>query len=1214
MILRSIKQSAGRFAAIFAISALGVGFLAGISAATPDMRLSGSRYFTAQNMADIRVMSTLGLDDDDLAALREVPGVSEIMPVRSMDMLFETEGGTTLGLTVIGAPKDDMLSGNINRLELKEGRLPENGRECLLERTASAVKNLHLGDVITLSPQNDGDIADDFAGTELTVVGLVDNPMYMAMQREPTTIGNGRISDIIYVPESLFLTDYYTVFYMTARGADKYLSMTERYWDVVDPVVSRLEDIAEERKYIRRDKVIGEAQDKIDEAWETYYEKEAEAESGFAEAEEKMDKAQRDIDEGRVTLAQKEWEARQDLEDGRKELADAYDELTQAEVDLEDGQKKYDDGLKEYEEGRAEFIDGYLEYRDGLKKYNDGLEEYNKGLKEYEDGKKKYDDGVKQLEEARLRLVRGENQLTMGWESLEEGRQMLDGAQAELDAQAAGIAAMMGMDHITDARGLIAAADSDPMIAAALGSNLDTIRGAQAQLDAQRAMLEDSEAQLDSGGDAIWSGWEQYYEAKAELDDNGQKLEDAKAELDDAKAELDDARAQLDDAEAELQSGYDDLEQAARELKDAKKELEEGREEIDDGWQKYYDGQKELEDGQREFDRQIAKAHADIEDGQRQLEDGRREYEEKKLDAEEKLAEARDKIQDAQNKLDDIGKPKWYVLDRSGMVTPAGFDANIEKVASIAKVFPVFFFMIAALVCLTTMTRMVEEERGLIGTMKALGYSPAAISAKYLIYAFSASVSGCAVGLMAGFSIFPAVIWHAYGIMYRLPQLYTPFNWGYAIFASGSTIACVMLATYQVCRSSLRESAAGLMLPKAPQPGKRVLLEYVTPVWGRLSFNSKVTVRNLFRYKKRFFMTVAGVTGCTALLLTGFGLRDSIDDILHNQFDILWRFDLMAGVREEDGLVPGSRLETVLKDNTEEYMEIHQESATVRIGSGNTSEVTLYAPFDAGAFQRSYVVFRTRVGHDDVPFGPGTAVLTEKASRTIGASVGDTIDIETADGEETSVVISGITENYIQGFLYIAPDLYEDVFGHAPSWNMVFCRTSGLDEEGRSALAEEILSCSGAVSATFTEDTAAEFGDTFKSIDMIIWVLIVSAGLLAFVVLYNLTNINIGERNKEIATLKVLGFYEGEVASYILRETVGLSLIGAVCGLGAGKILHGFVARTAEVDMVMFGRVIVWKSYLLALGLTMLFTLMVAAVMAGKLRRISMVESLKAPE
>ncbi len=1195
MIRRAIGSSLGRFAAIFAISALGVGFLAGIASATPDMALSGSRYYEKTNFADFRLLSNIGFDMDDLYAVLGAEGVESAVIYKTADLLFEKEDGMSIGVTVRGL-SGTPLSDSVNTLSLSEGRLPENEGECLAESTVSPTGHLKIGDKITLSRQNSESALEEFTQKELTVVGMVENPFYMSMQRESTTVGTGQISDIIYVLESCFDTDYYTEIFVKGRGLEGLVSQSDEYDEKAQPIFDGLESLADYRQYIRHDKVVTEARAEIDDGWSEYY--------------EEKEKAERELSD-----------ALSDLEDGERELSDGwreyyegkesgYNELLNAEQDIRDGWQEYYDGQKDYEEGKQEFEDAKVKYLDGQEEYNEGRaeldkrwQEYYDGEKEYEEGYQQYLDGKAELEEAELRLKRAENQISMGYDSYYDGYDELRAQQQLLDDQAAAAARAAGLEGIQTASQLISLVHSDPMLEAAFGGLIAPLEEGQAQIDTAMEVMEDSLRDLEYGEESLAEGRKELEDGKAELEKARRTLLDSRLTLDDAKRQLSKGEEEMQKAEQELIDGYRELEDGYRELLDAEQEL-------NDAFIELKDGERELTDGWVEYDSELRDGYRELSDAEQELIDGWQDYYSGKEEAERELKEAELELLKAEADLRDMDEPKWYVLDRSSMITSATFQSNIEKVASIAKVFPVFFFIIAALVCLTTMTRMVDEERGVIGTMKALGYRTGEISAKYLIYAAAASLLGCALGLGVGLKLFPAIIWNAYGIMYRLPRLYTPFNIGYALYSTLPTIACTMGAAGWACFESMRESSASLMLPKAPAPGKRVFLERIGFIWKRLSFNHKVTARNIFRYKKRFFMTVTGITGCTALLLTGFGLRDSISGILYNQYTNVWQFDLMVGLKPEEMQSDGE-MKSIL-DQTGESMIVMQESGTA-VNGKKTSEVSIMVPSDPDAF-KSYVSFKERVGGRAVGFNEGSAVITEKAADTLGIKAGDTITLRDADDNETEIEITGITENYIQGYIYIAPDVYQSSFGEDFEGNMALCKSRLEDPSERDALAEKLLKCPSCASVTFTRDTWDSLQDTFKSIDMIVVVLIICAGLLAFVVLYNLTNININERIKEIATLKVLGFYPSEVSAYVLRETNMLSFIGGIFGLFAGKLLHAFVARTAEVDMVMFGRVIEPQSYVYSLGLTMLFSLFVSLVMTGKLRDISMVDSLKAPE
>ena len=513
------------------------------------------------------------------------------------------------------------------------------------------------------------------------------------------------------------------------------------------------------------------------------------------------------------------------------------------------------------------------------------------------------------------------------------------------------------------------------------------------------------------------------------------------------------------------------------------------------------------------------------------------------------------------------------------------------------------------------MTRMIDEDRGSIGTLKALGYDNRAIAGRYLAYAAAACALGSLVGLSAGLWGVPRVIRNAYTLMYQLPPLAQAGHGVYILLSAGLILLAVMAATLGALRGSLRDCAAQLMRPKAPPAGKRILLERITPIWRRMKFTHKVTARNLFRYKKRFFMTIIGITGCTALLLTGFGLRDSINDIVRLQFGELMDYNLTLHLKHAGDDRTDRTISAILSDSSrvEDYLPIHMESGE---GVAGDTEVSLYliVPSDSTRLA-DFITFRDRKSGEPIPFTREGAILTEKAAKRLDVRAGDTLTVRDQDGNETSVPVSAVCENYVQSYLYIPEEVYETAFGEAPAFDTVYAKAlDAATQEGRDALAEDLLRSSNATGVSFTTSVMDSFSDMLGSVDYIVIVLIISAAALAFVVLYNLTNINICERQKEIATIKVLGFYPREVGAYVYRETLLLSLMGAALGLFLGIFFHQYVVRTAEVDAVMFGRTIGLHSYLYSAALTALFTLLVNLCMGKKLRSIDMVEYLKAPE
>lgn len=571
----------------------------------------------------------------------------------------------------------------------------------------------------------------------------------------------------------------------------------------------------------------------------------------------------------------------------------------------------------------------------------------------------------------------------------------------------------------------------------------------------------------------------------------------------------------------------------------------------------------------------------------------------------------------ASRQIDELDEPEWYVLSRNTNPGYVGFGSDSERIDAVASVFPVFFFLVAALICLTTMTRMVEEQRTQIGILKALGYGKGTIAAKYMIYAGTASVAGSLVGLAVGFWIFPTVIWQAYSISYNLPAIILSFNVKFALISSLAAVLCTSLATLWACYNELVCVPADLIRPKAPPAGKRVLLERISGLWNKLSFSQKVAARNLFRYKKRFFMTVIGIGGCTALLLTGFGLRDSISNIVSHQFGEIHKYDMIISLADAGNSQDGNDLNDHLNELTGNSLYVMQSSIDAISPSGEMINMYIFVPEDADKLN-DFVSFRTRIGKDPVQFpSDGKAVITEKLATQLKVSVGDEISLKESEFNQINVIVGGITENYIYNYVYMAPDYYESAFNEKPEYKQVlahFTDRNNVTEEDEENVSNQILKLENVSSISFTTKLSRDFGNIMKSLDSVVLLLIVCANLLAFVVMYNLTNINITERTREIATIKVLGFFDNEVSAYVYRENVILTLIGVLAGLVGGIFLHRFVVLTAEVDIVMFERSISVMSYVLSALLTFVFAGIVNLLMNSRLKRISMVESLKSTE
>ena len=680
------------------------------------------------------------------------------------------------------------------------------------------------------------------------------------------------------------------------------------------------------------------------------------------------------------------------------------------------------------------------------------------------------------------------------------------------------------------------------------------------------------------------------------------QIADGLAQVDAGQQALDAAHQQLTEQRVGLQAQLDQLLAAKAQLQDGQAQLESARAQLtaaqNDAYRQLDENHQKLLDARKTFESEKAKADREIADGERELADARQEL----ADAEEDLAQ--------------LAAPQGYVFDRDSDAGYASFAEDAERVDAIAGVFPFFFILVAALVCLTTMTRMVEDQRTQIGTVKALGYGVGDIMVKYLLYASAASLLGSLVGTAVGLWLFPTVIYNAYTMMYTTPPLIPSFPAVYFIGCAAVSVLCTSAAALAACYRELRSQPAELMRPKAPPAGKRVLLEKIPFLWNRFGFIQKVTARNLFRYKKRVLLTIVGIAGCTALMLTGFGLKDSIGVIVDKQYgdifvnDAITLLDSKATPEE----VANARALIAGDENVTAVQWAKQAAATAHGGSGSSADVYLVV-FEEPQQADEVVKLHERKSRREIEITDDTVVITEKLSKLLGIGVGDSFTLTGTDLPDMAFTVGAVTENYAYHYVYITPETYEKLSGEAPFYNAAFLRFQDpQDEAARTLYAETMLKQDGVLATSFTKDSTKTFQDIITSLNMIVVVLIVSAGALAFVVLYNLTNINVTERIRELATIKVLGFYDPEVAAYVYRENMVCSALGILLGLGLGVALHRFVVLTAEVDMVMFSRDISTLSFVLAALLTLAFTLVVNFVLYFTLKKIDMVISLKSIE
>lgn len=839
-------------------------------------------------------------------------------------------------------------------------------------------------------------------------------------------------------------------------------------------------------------------------------------------------------------------------------LVDSLDPLAQERASLRDEEVR-SEAQKELDDARSELADAQKELDDAKKKLDDARAELDSGWADYESG-----------------LATLEQEIKDGQAKLNAARSQLEESQTRYEQ-----------------------------------GKVDYQEGLAQYQDGQTA-YEENLAQLDAQQEEVARGYEEYYDALKPFE--GTPMYDQMVE------QLAPQKAQLDEASAQIQAGYTQLAQVKTQLEESKAELDaaqaqlkDAAQQLDTGWAEYQSGQQTLDQEEARGRSQLAQAKAELDDGEAEYQKGLEEYEQAKADAQPELEQAQADIDQGQKELDEMATCEWYVLGRDTNSGFVSYSQDAERVDNLSSIFPVIFFVVAALACLTTMTRMVEEQRTQIGSLKALGFSRLAISQKYIGYAFVASLVGGLIGLGIGATLIPAVIANAFQIMYAIPGLDYKMQLPLFVLAVLAAVACTTGAALWACLSTLIDTPANLMRPRAPKAGKRVFLEYIKPIWRRLSFTWKVSMRNLFRYQKRFWMTVIGIGGCTALIVTGFGLHESIFDVLDKQFDEISLYDATVGLDEDLTEEQKQGIEDYLdgEEAVVDYMFTYQQMMDAST-TGTSYDVYLFAVDDVEEFGR-FVDLRHRSDHSPVELDGSGVVIDEKLSELLGVSVGDTITLE--GDQRVEAVVADITENYVYHYVYLTRDLYTQLYGEDYQNNvMLLAYQDGMGVDVSNQTSETLMKMDGVASYSYIATIRDSFEDSMDAINYAVVIIIVAAAALAFVVLYNLTNINITERRSELATLKVLGFYDGETTAYVLRENVFLTIFGVILGLVLGRFLHSWMVLTVEVDLVMFGRTAPPYAYVLAAALTALFSLIVNVAAHFRLKKIDMVESLKTVE
>lgn len=1274
--IREITKNKGRFLSVFFIVLLGAAFFSGIRSAEGDMKVSADRYYDEVNYMDLKVLGTLGLTDDDLADIAKTDGVKAVYGGKTVEVLHdigESEQVVKLIALTDGVNEPRIVEG---RMPEKENEILVDTQ--FLTSSGCGIGDRVTFTSGTADPLSDSLNEDTFTivgsatlpyymelnrGTGSIGNGSINSFALLL----PETFASELYTEIYIqadgAKEEASYSDAYDEMVKAVRTKIEALeeeACDRRYTAVKTEGQEKIDDAKQqiadaEQKLADAKTELDDGTQQLADAKATISDKEqelfdakatiADQEKELASGKETLNQKETELASGKATLEEKAAE----LSDGKAtlnqkaaELASGKETLNQKAAELASGKATLEEKAKELSDGKAQLAEKETELAAGKKEVEEQLAQLAETKTELNQKQAELDAAKEQLAAEEANVTAAKEQLAAAREELESKKAETAEARAQYEAQKAAYEEQKNQYGITDpeteaqlaateaqissAENQLAAADAQltekeqecAAGEARIASAKEELENGEAQITAALAQIADGEAQAKAYQKQLEDGETQLAAAKAQIDEGEAQIEANRAKLKEGESQLAAARVQIAEGEQQIASYQETIQSGEAQLAEGKKTIADGESQLAAAKQTIADGEKQLADAKQTIadgESQLSQAKQKISEKEKELEDGRAEYEKAKADAEPEIADAKQEIADGEKTLADLKKPVWYVWGRDKVTSTENFGQDASRISNIGQFFPVIFFLVAALVSLTTMTRMIEEQRQQIGTLKALGYSDGIIAFRYFAYAMLSTVFGALAGVVVGEKILPWVIMNAYGMLYiGLPYYMTPLNWeqgGLAILASA---ACTGVATLAACYKELSAGPAELMRPEAPKNGKRIFLERIGVLWKHLNFTQKATVRNLVRYKKRFFMTVIGIGGCMGLILVGFGLQDSITAIAKNQFVSLFTYQANAVLNADVDETEKETLQTDLRNYSgiDQMLEMYCQNVELQTEK-KTVDAILEVPKELTHFDE-FFAFRDRVSGKTYDFPTdGGAAISEKTATMLGVEAGDTIRLKKGD-DMVDVKISIVVENYVRHYLYLAPELYQELFGETPDYNQLLMKYQDTSSAYETALGEKIMTYDSVAAISFTSDLIEQIDNMLRSLDIVIVVLIVSAGLLAFVVLYNLNNINITERQRELATLKVLGFYDGEVASYVYRENIVLTLFGIIAGMGIGTFLHQYVIRTVEVDMMMFGRNVFLRSYLWSALITLAFALFVNVMMFYRLRKIDMIESLKSVE
>ena len=1176
-VIQTIVKGKKRFIALMTIAALGVCMMCGLTAACGDLRYTADEFYDKQNLFDIMVVSTMGLTDTDVEILSRIGGVEDVEGAYSETVFTQVDGQTKQAAVNVISQKD------INVPYLLEGEFPLRSDEILVTQKYINETGKKIGDTIVIEEkiEEDEEVVEDSDTTEEEK-----SPFELELKKEYDEDDRKEINEDDYKieveeekEEPNFLITTYTITGIAIDATD--INSTE------GAVAFRAQSSTDYTFFVLPSAVSSDVYTAVYLTLTGVDDLQCYSDEYEARVDEIVTVIEEEIKADREAARYEEItkEALEKVDDAESEM---YDKFAEAEEEIIDAKYDIEDGWSEYLDGKGDIADAEYELAKAER-------ELNKGQRELDKAEKELNDAADQLMDGYNQIVSAEEALDEAEEQLNESEKQLKDAEADLPGQFSTVRALIEAElitvntNITRTQAEITILDSEieqlENEKAAAGDAWTVLQ--QAELDAKVAErsqkqsdLETYQEQKDAYTDALNDSYKQEEDARKEI-------QDGYAEIADGRKEIKANRDSLYQARLELAKGQEEYEKGLKEFEDAKKEIE-------DGWDKLEEGYEELLQGKK-----------DLESGKAQLDDGKKEYESSVSEYEEKKAEAIEKIEDARKEIHDLKMTEWYVSTRTSLSGYSNIKTDAQCIESIGDAFPILFMVVAILISLTTVSRMVEEDRGLIGTYKALGFTDNEIRRKYVVYALLAGVLGGIIGDFFGFVVLPEILFTVFDVMYQLPYYILRFDWWYGIGGALFFIVGIVSAAFVSCSSALTVSPAMLMRPKAPKNGSRVLLERVTPVWSRLSFLNKVTARNLFRYKKRLFMTLFGIAGCTSILLAGFTIQDTVLGLMDLQYEETTQYDIMLVADDNDQL-----LEYLDDTNVRAYINPMISNVKVMAEDGREESVTLVVIPDDTTL-RGYVNLVDDKGNR-VTLQEGMVLSTINVSEVLGYKAGDNVTIQNMDLLNAEVEITDIVMNYLGNYIYMTESTYEDYYDEfEANGAFVILNKNVKDHE---AYAKEMSLRDGILTSISIVGFEANFDTVFSIINLVVTIVITLAAALAFVVLFTLSTTNISERERELATIKVLGFFDKEVHAYVNKETVILTTLGMFMGMPLGKGFGIWLMSILKMPAIYFATQLLPISYLYAAVITIVFAFLVNMITDKSLDKINPVEALKSIE